>query len=168
MGLFDFARDAGENVREALGGKKDLDAQELVKAIRDKGVTLDNGRVTVQGDTVIVTGEASNAQEHELAVLILGNTKGVAKVDDRITVRAPAPGAKPAPAQAQGQAAPAAAPQPAFYVVKAGDTLSGIAKQLYGDANRYHEIFEANRPMLSDPDKIYPGQTLRVPGATRH
>ena len=166
MGLFDFARDAGENVREALGGKKNLDAQELVKTIRDKGVTLENGRITVQGDTVIVTGEASNAQEHELAVLILGNTKGVAKVDDRITVRAPAPAATPAPAHAQ--AAPAAAPQPAFSVVKSGDTLSGIAKRFYGDANRYHEIFEANRPMLSDPDKIYPGQTLRVPGATLH
>lgn len=161
MGLFDFAHDAGENLREALGGKKDLDAQALVKAIQDKGVTLEGGRVTVKGDTVTVTGTASNAQEHELAILILGNIKGVARVDDQIVVQAPKPAA--AAAQSAPPSAPAAQAQPRFYVVKAGDTLSKIAKQTYGDANRYHDIFEANRPMLSDPDKIYPGQSLRLP-----
>ncbi|MDP3491697.1 MAG: LysM peptidoglycan-binding domain-containing protein, partial [Hyphomonadaceae bacterium] len=72
---------------------------------------------------------------------------------------------KPAAAAAQSAqpAAPSAQAQPRFYVVKSGDTLSKIAKQTYGDAKRYHEIFEANRPMLSDPDKIYPGQSLRLP-----
>jgi nucleoid-associated protein YgaU len=50
-----------------------------------------------------------------------------------------------------------------FYTVKSGDTLSAIAKRYYGDANRYSAIFEANKPMLTDPDKIYPGQTRRIP-----
>ena len=46
-----------------------------------------------------------------------------------------------------------------------GDTLSKVAKEFYGNANKYPVIFEANRPMLSHPDKIYPGQVLRIPPA---
>lgn len=49
------------------------------------------------------------------------------------------------------------------YVVQHGDTLSKIAKEHYGDAKRYMEIFNANRDKLSDPDKIYPGQELVIP-----
>jgi LysM repeat protein len=49
------------------------------------------------------------------------------------------------------------------YTVKAGDTLSKIAKDHLGDANAYHKIFEANRDQLSDPDKIKPGQVLKLP-----
>ena len=49
------------------------------------------------------------------------------------------------------------------YTVQAGDTLSKIAKEYYGDANKYPAIFEANKPMLSHPDKIYPGQNLIIP-----
>lgn len=160
MGLFDFAREAGENLRSTLTGKHELEAQDLVQAIRAKGVTIDNGKITVKGDTVTITGEASSDQERELAVLILGNTKGVGKVDDQIVVRPAA--AATASAASPSAAAPAQA-KTTFYVVKSGDSLSKIAKQIYGDAGRYPEIFEANRPMLSDPDKIYPGQTLRIP-----
>jgi nucleoid-associated protein YgaU len=84
-------------------------------------------------------------------VLAVGNTEGIAKVDDRMTV---APKAMPEVAKA----APAQ-----FYTVKAGDSLSKIAKQYYGDAQKYPAIFEANKPLLSDPNKIYPGQVLRIP-----
>ena len=56
-----------------------------------------------------------------------------------------------------------AAPEPVFYTVQRGDTLSGIAKEQYGNAMKYPMIFEANRPMLKDPDRIYPGQVLRIP-----
>jgi nucleoid-associated protein YgaU len=55
------------------------------------------------------------------------------------------------------------APEAVFYTVVKGDTLSRIAKQHYADANKYPAIFEANRPMLTHPDKIYPGQVLRIP-----
>jgi len=161
MGLFDFAREAGETLREKLSGKPDVDARELAKALQDNGVTLKDGRITVADETVTVTGQADTQHERELAVLILGNTKGVAQVDDQITV-----------VQAAAVATPAAGGAPSvqatFYTVKSGDTLSKIAKEHYGDANRYGEIFEANRPMLKDPDKIYPGQALRIPGTTRH
>jgi nucleoid-associated protein YgaU len=49
------------------------------------------------------------------------------------------------------------------YTVKAGDTLSAIAKHLLGDANAYQAIFDANRDQLSDPNKIKPGQVLKIP-----
>lgn len=160
MSLFDFAREAGETLREKLSGKPDVDARELAKALQEHGVTLKDGRITVADDTVTVTGEANNQQERELAVLVLGNTKGVARVNDQITLAA-----QPAAAATAGAAPPARA---TFYTVKSGDTLSKIAKEHYGDANRYGEIFDANRPMLKDPDKIYPGQALRIPGTTRH
>src|SRR5688572_13174456 len=60
---------------------------------------------------------------------------------------------------------PAAAPAAAAktYTVKAGDTLSAIAKAELGNANAYMKIFEANRDQLSDPDKIKPGQVLKIP-----
>jgi nucleoid-associated protein YgaU len=163
MGLFDFAREAGETLREKLTGKPDVDARDLAKALGDHGVTLQNGRVQVKDDTVTVTGQADTQQERELAVLVLGNTKGVAHVDDQITVAAQP--AAPAQAAQPGAAPPA---QAQFYTVQSGDSLSKIAKQFYGDASRYNEIFAANQPMLKDPDKIYPGQALRIPGTTRH
>ena len=50
-----------------------------------------------------------------------------------------------------------------FHTVEKGDTLSKIAKEAYGDANQYNKIFEANKPMLKNPDQIYPGQVLRIP-----
>jgi nucleoid-associated protein YgaU len=56
-------------------------------------------------------------------------------------------------------------PEATYYEVQKGDTLSKIAKQHYGDANKYPAIFEANKPMLKDPDEIYPGQRLRIPAA---
>lgn len=60
---------------------------------------------------------------------------------------------------------PAVATSTRTYTVKAGDTLSKIAKELLGDANAYPRIFEANRDQLSDPDKIKPGQVLKIPAA---
>ena len=77
-------------------------------------------------------------------VLVVGNTKGVASVDDRITVAV-----KTQEAQ--------------FYTVVSGDSLSKIAKEFYGNTMKYPVVFEANKPMLSHPDKIYLGQVLRIP-----
>ena len=162
MGLFDFAREAGKSLR---GAKEDkVEASELAEALRAQGVSIAGGQITVRdGDTVSISGQADSQREKELAILILGNTKGVAHVDDNITVvQRQAP-----PAQA-GQAAQTGEAPGSFYTVKSGDTLSKIAQQFLGSANRYNEIFEANRPMLKDPDEIYPGQTLRIPKAAMH
>lgn len=71
------------------------------------------------------------------------------------------------PAAAAPAAAPAgtsgAAPQARTYTVQAGDTLSKIAKEHLGNANAYMKIFDLNKDQLSDPDKIRPGQVLRLP-----
>jgi len=161
MGLFDFAGNAGATLKKAIGlGHEDVNAQELAQSLRDHGVTIERGTIKMKGDTVIISGMATTHAEREKAVLILGNTQGVAHVDDQMTVAAPA--------AASATPQPAAATPSTFYTVKSGDTLSKIAKQFYDDASRYPELFEANKPMLKDPDKIYPGQVLRVPKATAH
>ena len=95
-------------------------------------------------------------------MLCAGNQHGIGKVDCRVQVEASpataAPGKVPGPASQQ-----AAQSESTFYTVKSGDTLGKIAKQVYGDAGKYPVIFEANKPMLKDPNKIYPGQSLRIP-----
>ena len=98
----------------------------------------------LDGDTVTVSGSVATQAEKEKIVLALGNVNGIAVVDDQMT-------------------AETVEDESNFYEVKSGDSLSKIAKAYYGDAMKYHKIFEANKPMLSDPDKIYPGQTLRIP-----
>ncbi|WP_296321590.1 LysM peptidoglycan-binding domain-containing protein [Reyranella sp.] len=50
-----------------------------------------------------------------------------------------------------------------YYLIKSGDTLSAVAKQFYGDANKYPKIFEANREVIKDPNQIFPGQKIRIP-----
>lgn len=98
----------------------------------------------MEGDKVIASGEVATQEEKEKILLALGNVAGVSSVEDKITVTQ-------------------AAPEARFVTVKKGDTLSAIAKAEYGNANAYMKIFEANKPMLSHPDKIYPGQVLRIP-----
>ncbi len=149
MGIFNFLKDVGEKLFD-----RDHDdkipatlAQKLEEQIKKLNLGIQNPRVRIEGDKAIVEGQATSQEALEKAILAVGNTNGIAQVDARI--QAPA-----------GE-------QPNFYTVKSGDTLSKISKQFYGDANRYNEIFEANRPMLKNPDAIYPGQQLRIPGAKR-
>lgn len=150
MALFDFVRDAGTELLKRVGAgarpeTRDLvDSEDLVKAIHDLGLSIQNLDVRVDGDTAIVSGKASSQAEREKVILAVGNTKGIAHVDDRVEVEKPGP-------------------QSTYYEVKKGDTLSKIAKQHYGDATQYPRIFDANRPMLKDPNLIYPGQVLRIP-----
>ncbi len=94
--------------------------------------------------TVSVSGEAADQATKEKILLCCGNVHGVAQVDDRMTVTTPADASQ-------------------YHLVVRGDTLSAIAKTYYGNASQYPKIFEANKPMLGHPDKIYPGQLLRIP-----
>lgn len=154
MGLLDFLKDAGKDL---FGGKSGNEAEEIKNEIEralgdnisNLGVRYDNGKVTLQGT-------AKSVAAKEKAALIAGNVKGVASVDDNgITVS----GAQTA---GSATAAPAAS---RYYTIQSGDTLSKIAKEHYGDANAYNKIFEANREVIGDPDKIYPGQRIRIPAA---
>lgn len=154
MGLLDFLKDAGKDL---FGGRTENAAQsimdEIQRALGDNitglGVRFDNGRVTLNG-------QAKSLAAKEQATLIAGNVRGVEHVnDDALTVvGAPAAGTTSATAPAASR----------FYTVKSGDSLSKIAKEMYGDANAYQRIHDANREVIgADADKIYPGQQLRIP-----
>ena len=121
----------------------------IEKYIGSQKLEADGLNVAYDGatQTVTVSGVAPDQATKEKIVLCCGNVAAVSKVNDMLTVAAPAE------------------PESTYRVVKAGDTLSKIAKEAYGDANAYPKIFEANKPMLSDPNKIYPGQMLRIPAA---
>jgi Uncharacterized protein containing LysM domain len=147
MGLFAFVKEAGEKLWDSIVGQEAQAAESLKDHIAKVGLGNPNIQVSVEGDKVIATGEAASQEEKEKILLTLGNVAGVSGVEDHITVAA--------------SAAPVA--EARFVTVKKGDTLSAIAKAEYGNANLYNKIFEANKPMLSHPDKIYPGQVLRIP-----
>lgn len=143
MGLLDFARDVGRQIFDTDAEAADNIKQHLeikMTGIRNIEVEYDDGVATVCGD-------CDNQKIREQAILIAGNVKGVAKVvaDD---LRAP-------------EAEPE--PQDKFYEIVSGDTLGGISKKFYGKAGAYMKIFEANKDIISDPNKIYPGQKIRIP-----
>ena len=144
MSLFAFVKDAGVKLWESLVGQEAQAAESLKEHVAKVGLGNPNIEVSVEGDKVIARGEVASQEEKEKILLALGNVAGVGEVDDQISVTTPAPEAR-------------------FVTVKKGDTLSAIAKAEYGNANAYMKIFEATQPMLSHPDKIYPGQVLRIP-----
>ena len=146
MSILSFVKEAGEKLIDLLTPGNANASEQLKAHVAKVGLGNPNVQTAVDGDKVTVTGEVASQEEKEKILLALGNIAGVATVDDQITV---APGAVVVASR--------------FVVVKSGDTLSAISKTVYGDANKYNKIFEANKPLLSHPDKIYPGQTLRIP-----
>jgi nucleoid-associated protein YgaU len=154
MSLIEFVKNVGRKLGVAEDGPQaqnppGTDAPEqkavaLTKLIRQLGLQVDDLGINVEGDQVTLTGKVDSQEAREKLVLLVGNTEGVGRVDDQLQVARPEP-------------------QATFYTVQPGDTLSKIAQQHYGNANQYPRIFEANRPLLKDPDEIYPGQTLRIP-----
>ncbi len=148
MGLFSFIKDAGASIFGGGGKSAEEEKQERIKqlydVVSDLALEVENLQIDLNDDTVILSGKVESQSEKEKVILAVGNVNGVAQVDDRLQVEKPEPEA-------------------VFYEVKSGDSLSKIAKAQYGDALKYPVIFEANKPMLKDPDKIYPGQVLRIP-----
>lgn len=153
MGVFSFLKNAGAKLfkrkeEEADPATVEAIREENMKAMLDAVTALEldlqDFYLNLQGDKVTVFGEAASQADKEKVILAVGNTEGIATVEDRMTVAQPEPEAK-------------------FYEVKKGDSLSKIAKEFYGNAMKYPVIFEANKPMLKDPNLIYPGQMLRIP-----
>ncbi|MCF4166885.1 peptidoglycan-binding protein LysM [Zavarzinia compransoris] len=152
MGIFDFIKAAGE--RLGIGGSpatedsKDVppppSAEAVKAAIEAHGLDVSGVDVAVDGDKVSVTGQAGSNEAREKMILAAGNIAGVASVEETIGVP-------------EGEA------ESTFYTVKKGDSLWKIAAAHYGNGSKYTAIFEANKPLLKDPDKIYPGQNLRIP-----
>ena len=145
MSLFSFVKEAGEKLVKLLTPGNANASDDLKKHIEEVGLGNPDVHATVEGDKVTLTGTVASQEEKEKIILAAGNIAGVASVDDQITVTGPVVAAA------------------RFVVLKKGDTLSAISLAVYGKASRYNDIFEANKPLLSHPDKIYPGQTLRIP-----
>ena len=145
--MFDFVKSAGEKMmsffsNDAANEEKATKINEFVTQL---GFPIQNFNVSVDDDMATVMGNTTTTETKEKVILAVGNVEGIAKVDDQINVT-----------ETEGQMAK-------FYTVKSGDSLSKISKEFYGDPMKYNFIFEANKPMLKDPDLIYPGQTLRIP-----
>lgn len=168
MGLFDFVKQAGEKLfhsqdteaaSNAVASTPDdaaanakleemnRSAGEAIEAyIQRQSLPITGLAVTFDGakGAATVFGVAGSQDSKEKILLCCGNVSGVAQVNDMMSVDQ-------------------SAPEALFYTVVSGDNLSKISKLHYDTPNRYMVIFEANQPMLSHPDKIYPGQMLRIP-----
>lgn len=157
MGIFNFVREAGSKVglgespsEVAAEAAKDEELRErregnkLLRLILEMDEGIEKPKVDYDDGVATVWGAAPSQRVKEMAILAIGNVAGVQSVDDRMEVVE-------------------AAPEAVFYTVQKGDSLGKIAKELLGSAGRYPEIFEANQPLLKDPNLIYPGQVLRIP-----
>ncbi len=158
MCLFSFIKNAGANVfgigktveeeaAEALAARQKAEATAasiLKETITNLQLKVENLKIHIEYDLATIRGLAYNQKTKEKVVLVIGNSKGIASVDDQMKVDHEEP-------------------ESLFYTVVNGDTLGKIAKTYYGNAMKYPELFEANKPMLKKPDLIYPGQVLRIP-----
>ena len=151
MGLLSFIKGAGKKL---FGSKEEaapaeekaaLKASALLAHVQSLHLPFNSLKIGLTAEnSVVISGEVDQQADAEKIALTVGNVEGVETVDNNMTVAVPAPEAR-------------------YHTVVSGDWLSKIAKTYYGDATKYDVIFEANKPMLADPDEIYPGQVLRIP-----
>ena len=162
MSLISFVKEAGEKLfgrgqAQAAMAEAKSDPTKIAAAnaaagdaildyIKAQNLSATGLTVTFDGAsaTVSVYGVAPDQATKEKIALCAGNVAGVVAVNNMMSVDQ-------------------SAPEATYYTVVSGDNLSKISKANYGDPNKYMVIFEANRPMLQHPDKIYPGQVLRIP-----
>jgi nucleoid-associated protein YgaU len=144
MGLFNFSRGKGKTLGAAQAAEAPPSKEMLEKELDDLGLDRSEVEIEVEPERhrVRIRGRPKDQATREKVILAVGNVEGVAEVED----------------EADG-------PEPRFHTVVAGESLWGIAEATLGEGSRYMEIFEANTPMLRDPDEIYPGQVLRLPAA---
>lgn len=145
MGLMDFVKDVGRQIFDTDAEAADNIKQHIevkTTGVRNVNVEFDDGVCTISGD-------CDDQRAKEQAILVAGNVKGVAKVVAD-GLRAPEPKAEEVS-------------KDEFYEIVSGDTLGAIAKKFYGKSSAYMKIFEANKDIISDPNKIYPGQKIRIP-----
>lgn len=157
MGLFTFIKEAGKKIFGSKEEKKkeqpeltdeqirNQQADAVLDYLRKYDILLHDFNIRFEEDDVLVlTGRASTQADYEKIALLSGNIAGIAKVDNQITYEGDVVASD-------------------TYTVEKGDTLWTIAKSYYGDGSKYQKIVEANQPMITNPDEIYPGQVLRIP-----
>lgn len=140
MGLWNFVKNAGKKIVGRADASEAPTDDALKAEIDELGLDASGLEISVVDDKVKVTGNAVSQEMKEKVILAVGNIEGVASVEDNVV-----------------------GDDPVFHTVEKGDTLWAISSKTLGSGARYNEIFEANKPMLSHPDKIYPGQVLRIP-----
>jgi len=167
LSIFKFVTDAGEKlggkVYDMLNDDEDIAKPETISGekldrIREtaikhrvgklEGVLVQDFKAQVSGDSAVISGKVADQASCDKITMAAGNQIGITSVDCQIEVMTP-----PAPE----------APAAIYYEVKSGDTLGKIAKEFLGSSGKYMEIFEANTPMLTDPNKIFVGQTIIIP-----
>jgi nucleoid-associated protein YgaU len=149
MGVLSFIKNAGSKLF-GLGVSDDEKATKIIAHLQSFELDTTNLTVAVADEVVTLGGSVDTIFQKIRVVATAGNIDGISSVnDDNLAVGEPVE--------------INVAPEEQFHTVVSGDTLSGISKKFYGNANLYNKIFEANKPMLSNPDKIYPGQMLVIP-----
>ncbi len=154
MGVMDFMKEAGEKLAE-MGQNAEM-ARKIEQRIGHFGIGIKGLEVSVVDETATLKGFPASEDDREKALLVAGNVRGIAKVSDQMTLKGASKGASAKPEKTGGV-------KTRFHTVQKGDTLSGISKKYYGSSKEYMKIFKANQPMLDNPEKIYPGQVLRIP-----
>jgi len=150
MGLISFIKNAGTKIFRSEEKREEEKAQLILDHIKKFGFDISRVKIAVDDEKVILTGQVDSLSDKNRIIVTAGNINGISVVEDHLLVTRPEPVEPPEP-------------EKQFYTVKKGDYLSKIAKEVYGDARKYPVIFEANKPMLKDPDLIYPGQVLVIP-----
>jgi Uncharacterized protein containing LysM domain len=147
MGIFNFIKEAGEKLWGSSSAHNRAEQseklQEYIQKLNIPGAENVVIQVSDSGEAT-VTGEALTPEEKDKILVAVGNVAGISGVNDAITT-------------------PSSSVQNDYYTVKSGDTLSAISKHMYGTPDNWQQIFDANKPMLTHPDKIYPGQMLIIP-----
>lgn len=144
MGLFDFVGDIGRK----LFNKEEDASKAVTEHLAEDNPGIENVQVTVENGVATVSGVATTAAAIEKAVLMAGNVAGITSVNiDNVQL-------------ASGEKIGA---DDEFYVIQKGDSLWKIAEKAYGNGAKYTAIFEANREVIKDADKIFPGQKIRIP-----
>lgn len=166
MGMFDFVKNVGKKL--GIGDDEEPQAEALKKELDSHKLGTETVEVVVKGDRAILKGAVKDQSIFEKTVIAVGNTLGITRVEaDELVIVAPETNLKLDGSVDMTALVAASIPprEPTFYTVKKGDNLSKIAERHYGKgkATKYTVIFEANKPMLTHPDKIYPGQVLRIP-----
>lgn len=144
MGLFDFAADIGRK----LFNKEEEASKAVTDHLAEDNPGVENVSVTVENGVAKISGAASSAIAIEKAVLMAGNIAGINNVNiDDVVITS-------------GETL---AGDDEFYVIQKGDTLWKVAEKAYGNGAKYTAIVEANREVIKDADKIFPGQKIRIP-----
>ncbi len=165
-------------LRKTLGGNSSPPVETVKgpsRTLRDAGIDPAGLDFDFNADgSISVGGRVDNQAQCDRICEVLGDMPNVSSVQNNLTVgAAPAPEPEPEPAPEPEAAAPEAPPAAApateegdagrTYTVQSGDTLWKIAQEAYGSGAKYMAIFEANKDLLENPDRIFPGQELKIP-----